>query len=109
MTLLPHMEAAAAAPPLPGGPETGSAACRLQSAGRLLQAADEAPARSRPVGQAMDRGNGTVTAATGRAGSCSKPKRPPPLTLGSDVEIADRIARELERDFDLVHYCEGEF
>lgn len=61
------------------------------------------------VHQAETKGDGTARATIRRAARSSRPSKPPRLKLGSDVELAGRIAWELKRDFDLVPYCEGEF
>jgi phage/plasmid-associated DNA primase len=53
--------------------------------------------------------SGVKAVSAGEAVNGSKPKRLPPLRLGSDVEIAQRIACGLERDFGSVPSCEREF
>jgi P4 family phage/plasmid primase-like protien len=46
---------------------------------------------------------------TDRVTSNPKPPTPPPLLLGSDVEIAQLIASRLKRHFGSTPYCEGQF
>ena len=58
-----------------------------------------------PLGE----GNDGASAVTEKAPPRSQPSEPPPLQIGSDVDIAGRVAWKLMRDFGSMPYCEGEF
>src|SRR5262252_3803653 len=66
------------------------------------------PERSRTLTKSVyENGRGDRNGLPARSRRASK--KPPPLKFGSDVEIAQRIQWELQRDFEAVPYCEGEF